>query len=196
MLLAATVSVFSTGKIHIWTQSLPAKKNRERWRWQEGDIRSATCSDLYSHHIQTHEDTCAYTWFSANVTLFYTGPPDSSSIWRWAKAGAHQPHQQTSSIFVKSRHTAGRNLVPCQLLCGIFSSPYCSLGYFWGDNFVNHVALQVHALQTREADLPCECRKKCQLSNYWYKSLVSSALALPVWPFNVELRSPLLCLDQ
>lgn len=50
-----------------------------------------------------------------------------------------------------ARHVAGRNSAPCQLLCGVFSSPYSSLSYFWGDNFLKHVALQVH-VKTQKAN--------------------------------------------
>lgn len=101
------------------TKSVPATKKK----WGE---EGATCSDLPSRHplFQTQAHTCAFTRFSAHLARFYTGPPDSSSsIWKEAKAGAHQPHQHTSSSFVRPRHAAGRNSVPCQLLCGIFSSP-------------------------------------------------------------------------
>lgn len=50
-----------------------------------------------------------------------------------------------------ARHVAGRNSGPCQLLCGVFSSPYSLHSYFWGDNFLKHVALQVH-VQTQKAN--------------------------------------------
>lgn len=50
-----------------------------------------------------------------------------------------------------ARHVAGRNSGPCHLLCGVFSSPYSSLSYFWGDHFLKHVALQVH-VQTQKAN--------------------------------------------
>lgn len=93
-----------------------------------------------------HTSTHAYTHLRSHHIIFlirghltaaaYGGRPRSGPT--------NQPtNQQQPSV---ARRIAGRNSAPCQLLCGVFSSPYSSLSYFWGDNFSKHVALQVHVI--------------------------------------------------
>lgn len=91
-------------------------------------MNTHACTHFHSHHIifliQGHLTAAAYG-----------GRPRPGPT--------NQPKNQQPSV---ARHIAGRNSAPCQLLCGVFSSPYSSLSYFWGDNFFKHVALQVHVI--------------------------------------------------
>lgn len=86
------------------------KKKKKRWEREGGGsgegMLEVPPASIYSkpnlalslRHMNTHARThLALTPYN----ILYTGPPDGSSIWRQAKAGAHQPNQQTSSSLVR-----------------------------------------------------------------------------------------------
>lgn len=134
-----------------------------------------------SNLTQTHEHTYTHTLELTPYNIAYAGPPDCSNIWRQAKAGAHQATNQQQLSVV--RRIAGHNSSPCQLLCGIFSSPCYSFSYFLGDNFLKYVTLQVHVIQPQKAELLCK-RFRIEknvgfplISNYWSKSITLSIVS-------------------
>ncbi len=155
----------------------------------------------------THTHTHALTHLDSHHIIFLMQGHLTAAAYggRPRPGPTNQPtNQQQPSV---ARRIAGHNSAPCQLLCGVFSSPCSSLSYFWGDNFSKHVALQVHVIWPQKADLPRECfwiEKNVGsplISNYRSDSItlsmVSSVFSTTCRGFfYVKLRSPLLCLDQ
>lgn len=119
--------------------------------------------------VQTHKNTCAFTRFSAHLTLFfilghltaaaaaYGGRPRLGPTNHTNTPAAALSGPVTLQVVIQSHAT---------FYVAFLAAPIAHRAISEGIIFAKHVALQVHAVQTGEADQLAKCRKEWHLCNY------------------------------